>query len=95
VDQEVTARRVAAEARRRRPAAPRLARPEIRDLIKGVDHVRQALRRADSAADKALLCQSLRLRMTYQAQQNSVRAEAELGPDAVGIERVSEDCHDL
>jgi DNA invertase Pin-like site-specific DNA recombinase len=41
---EVTARRVAADARRRRPAAPTLTRPQIRDLIKGIDHVRQALR---------------------------------------------------
>jgi hypothetical protein len=67
-----------------------LTKPRIQDLIKGVNHLRQALRRADSAADKALLYQSLRLRMTYQPQQKSVRAEAELGPDAVGMECVSE-----
>jgi site-specific DNA recombinase len=87
---DVTARRVVAEAGRRRPAAPTLTKPQIRDLIMNVDHLRQALRRADSAADKAVLYQSLRLRLTYQPQQNSVRAEAELGPDAVSIECVSE-----
>jgi hypothetical protein len=64
---------------------------QLRDLITSIGDLRAALRRADVAADKAALYQALRLRMTYRHQTNSVRVKAELGPDAVGIECLSED----
>jgi len=51
-----------------------------------------AAREVDQA--KAALYQRLHIRLTYQPTTNSVRSEAHLGPDVVGIESVSEERHE-
>jgi hypothetical protein len=91
---ETTAARAAAQAQQRsRPPStrqPRLTRQQIRGLITAVGDLRAAIRRADLKPMKSALYQRLRVRLTYDPGTNSVRAEADLGPDAVGIGSVSE-----
>lgn len=66
------------------PGRCRLTRQQIRGLITAVDDLRAAIRRAEAKPAKTALYQQLRVRLTYDPGNNSVRAEADLGPDAVG-----------
>lgn len=99
---ETTAERVAAEAQQRARQAPargaRLSRLQIRELITAVGDIRTAIRRADAVPAKTAVYQRLGIRLVYLPAENSVRAEANLGPDAispdvVGIGSVSEGRH--
>lgn len=58
-------------------------------LVASIGDLRTAIRRADAIPAKAALYERLHLRLTYQTATNSVRAEANLDPNAVGIESVS------
>jgi site-specific DNA recombinase len=91
---EVTAERVAAQGRQRqrlaRQGGARLSKGEIRELVTAVGDLRVALRRADAKPAKMEVYQRLGIRLTYHPARNVVRAEAEVGPDAVGIGFVSE-----
>jgi len=95
---EVTAVRTAAQAQQASRQAPtrqaRLTRQQIRGLIRAVGDLRTAIRRADAKPAKTALYQQLRIRLTYDPGNNNVRAEADLGPDVVGIGFVSEAGHD-
>jgi site-specific DNA recombinase len=91
---ETTALRATAEAQQRSRQAPtrqaRLTKPQIRRLITAVGDLRAAIRRAEAKPAKTALYQQLRVRLTYDPGNNSVRAEADLGADAVGNGFVSE-----
>lgn len=95
---ETTTVRAAAQAQqernRRTPTsqAP-LTRPQIRELITAVGDLRAAIRRAEAKPAKTALYQQLRVRLTYDPANTSVRAEANLDSDAVGNGFVSEDRH--
>jgi site-specific DNA recombinase len=94
---ETTALRATAEAQQRRRQPPtrqaRLTRQQIRGLITAVGDLRTAIRRAEAKPAKTALYQQLRVRLTYDPGNNSVQAEADLGPDAVGNGFVPEDQH--
>jgi hypothetical protein len=62
-------------------------------LISSIGDLRSEIRRHDALSAKAAAYQRLGVRLTYHTGTNSVRAEANLDPDAVGIESVSKARH--
>ncbi len=90
---EATAERVAAQAQQRShqtPAGPtKLSRQQIRDLINSAGDLRKIIKQANTAPAKSTLYRQLGVQLVYHPETNSVRAKADLAPDAVGIRFVS------